>query len=121
LKAESTEFTILKKGEFFYVPNPNNARIFIYEKYTYPEKREYLYSERGYNYEKSFPVTVYFPAVEITIVDMVAQKTLFQGTKNAVHNEKYLPSQLNEGDFFVVYDFFDRNEFLTEELKGLIN
>ena len=108
------EELIRQKGDFFCVANPNNARIAIYEKYSY--HRHGAYQVEG----RRDKVTVFLPTVQITVVDLISGKTLFTDTVKAEANRQYeVPGWIKEGDTYTPFSFFDRSAYLAVKLKGL--
>ena len=108
------EELIQQKGDFFCVANPNNARIAIYEKYSY--HRHGAYQVEG----RRDKVTIFLPTVQITVVDLISGKTLFTDTVKAEANRQYeVPGWIKEGDTYTPFSFFDRSAYLAVKLKGL--
>lgn len=107
--------TILQKGEYFCVANPNNARLAIYEKYSYQHRGTYIVQGRQDR------VDVYTPTIEIRIVDLVTGKTLSQERLSADAKASYqVPNSVKQGDTFIPFNFFDREGYLSRKLDGRI-
>lgn len=103
-----------RKGEYFRVANPDNARIAISEKYSYVFYGPYQMKDKDYT------VNVFMPTVEIKVVDLVTRKTLFTDTVKANPKERYDVRPLGRDSVFIPFEFFDRHEYLKKKLHGLI-
>jgi hypothetical protein len=114
-KAALIEEQIEQKGEYFCVANPNNARLAIYETYSYHRYGSYHVSGRP------DLVDVYLPEIDIAVVDLVAQKTLFKDRIVADARQTYrVPENIKQGDAYIPLLSFDRQRYLPEKLGGVL-
>ena len=109
------EENISQKGEYFCVANPNNARIAIYETYSYSHYGTYnLSGGQG-------AVKVYLPAVDIVVVDLVTKKTLIEDTIRTPAKQRYdVPISMKAGEVYIPFIGFeiDRKNYLMRKLRG---
>lgn len=107
------EERIQQKGEYFCVANPNNARLAIYETYSFKHYGKYQVSGRP------DMVDVYLPTVDIRVVDLVTQKTLVTDTISLNAEQSYrVPANIQQGEAYVPLLSFDKQRYLTEKLGG---
>lgn len=109
------EELIPQKGEYFCVANPNNARLAIYETYSYSRYGSYNVAGR------QDMVDVYLPAIDIAVVDLVTQKTLFKDKIGLNAEQSYrVPAGIKQGDAYIPSLSFDRTGYLEEKLRGVL-
>ncbi|GHU05970.1 hypothetical protein FACS1894158_10720 [Betaproteobacteria bacterium] len=106
---------IEQKGEYFCVANPNNARLAIYETYSYHRYGSYRVSGR------QDLVDVYLPEIDIAVVDLVAKKTLFTDKITLNSKQTYrVPANIKQGDAYIPLISFDKQRYLSEKLDSVL-
>ncbi|MDR1489965.1 MAG: hypothetical protein LBS65_05700 [Desulfovibrio sp.] len=108
------EELVSRKGKYFCAANPDNARIAIYETYSYRHYGKYQVSGRA------DMVDVYLPVLDIEVVDLMTKKTLFTDTIRNNANQTYnVPASVQQGDAYIPLLRFNRTGYLEKRLKGV--